>query len=49
MGFEFDEIEFNERGGIWYLTVGWGFYCKTFTGEEQVDCINQLIAWYAAR
>lgn len=46
---EFDEIEFNSFQGTWYLTVGWGYYCKTFTGDSQADCINQLVAWCASR
>lgn len=46
---EFDEIEFSSYQGTWHLTVGWGFYCKTFTGDSQVDCINQLIQWCASR
>lgn len=45
---EFDEIEFNEYRGEWRLTVSWDFYCKTFTGDSQVDCINQLVAWCAS-
>lgn len=46
---QFDDLEFNQFHGTWYLTVSWGFYCKTFTGESQVECVNQLIEWCSNR
>lgn len=46
---QFDDLEFNHFHGTWHLTVSWGFYCKTFTGESQVECVNQLIEWCSNR
>lgn len=46
---EFDDVEINSFHGTWHLTVSWGIYCKTFTGESIADCINELIAWCKSR